>query len=294
MFYPQSCTSWSTASSEYLGKKLIRCKMIQSVNEWTEPRSSGRLVALIQKFVINIQLNIVTQDDTLTCCSWRLWLVRQEDCKGAKGRHKTANTSVDAPSDYPINRASLQKIGVYLQVQCWSLLSNPGSPLYIAKNAMSQKSMWMGTKHNLDACVIAFSQTIKGLVANDCAHCSERIHVWTLKLRVPTTSQLPWYLDVVSYPETKENLKWFRFHIFNVAASSNHLGCYGTDLAGNYCWRISAYTPAFRTTIPLSWIAQLGFHLCTLHTPITTSLPYIWKKKKRNECTTFKFSYSFG
>lgn len=163
MFYPQSCTSWSTASSEYLGKKLIRCKMIQSVNEWTEPRSSGRLVALIQKFVINIQLNIVTQDDTLTCCSWRLWLVRQEDCKGAKGRHKTANTSVDAPSDYPINRASLQKIGVYLQVQCWSLLSNPGSPLYIAKNAMSQKSMWMGTKHNLDACVIAFSQTIKGI-----------------------------------------------------------------------------------------------------------------------------------
>lgn len=48
----------------------------------------------------------------------------------AKGRHKNANASVDAPGDYPIIQASLQKIGVNMQVPCWSLLSNPWiSPL---------------------------------------------------------------------------------------------------------------------------------------------------------------------
>ena len=138
--------------------------MIEGVNEWTEPRSiirkgGGSDTEICHKYPTQHRY----QDDTLTYCSWSLWLVRQEDCKETKGRHKNAHASVDAPGDYPIIRASLQKIGVTMQVQCWSLFQTPGSPLYVARMATSQKSMWMGMKHNLDACVIAFSQTIKGI-----------------------------------------------------------------------------------------------------------------------------------
>ena len=64
------------------------------------------------------------------------------------------------------------------------------------------------------------------------------------------TTQLPWHLDIVSHPQTDQELfKWFRFHVLIFAASSNHLGC-------------KALMTRLATTRGDSWYVYL--HLVTL------------------------------